>query len=155
MYTTPQSKVTVHKSMYTTCSHGQYKVTSADDKQVKYLNPHNSTLTPLSRVLYLSTSLVSIYEIILQNRRSLLKLYTTHSTYHNHPSQKRSILTEKKNHICLEVEHERKQSCPLTSNNLSSRGNTPSTRSGNKKKYKKERKQKHRHIYIDSRLVPF
>ena len=43
-----RSKVTVHKIMYTTCSHSQYKVTPADDNQVKYVNPHAiSTVIPL------------------------------------------------------------------------------------------------------------
>ena len=56
MYTTPQSKVTVHKIMYTTYSHGQYKVTPTDDKQVKKINPHNSTVIPFLRKSYLPES---------------------------------------------------------------------------------------------------
>ena len=62
-------------------------VTPADDKQemlfdtymileqVKHFNLHNSTVTPLSRVLYLSTSFVPLYDIMVQNRSSLLTLH--------------------------------------------------------------------------------
>ena len=46
--------------MYTTCSHGQNKVTPADDQQVQFFNPRTiCTVRPLP----------------VQNKRRLLKLY--------------------------------------------------------------------------------
>ena len=106
--------------MYTTYLHGEYKVTLADDKQVKYFNPHAiGTVRPLP----------------VQNKRSLLKLYIN-TQYVPKPSFTEEINLKATcgNRIFLKAKHERKQSCRLTPNNLLSKSNIPSAGSGNEKK---------------------